>query len=251
MFKIIDNQKFIEFEFNGIKIIQANNPTIIIKNFFDDNINIEINGLKISKDNIVHFNEITKFNEIIRLSKNSNVFKAIFNEMEEFPIINYENINRITEKINNEHFELLENSDGDLSKLILSFFQLLDLGYLDKEKFIFLIENFFNDKKYTFILENISWLNSNDLLEYINNHNFIILTNDFRNYINNITDLELLYISDDNLNGIDIIEKDSLINYLEKELNIILDNSLFNKFLNNKEDLEMEKIFFKIKTIKV
>ena len=66
MFKIIDNQKFIEFEFNGIKIIQANNPTIIIKNFFDDNINIEINGLKISKDNIVHFNEITKFNEIIR-----------------------------------------------------------------------------------------------------------------------------------------------------------------------------------------
>ena len=156
MFKIIDNQKFIEFEFNGIKIIQANNPTIIIKNFFDDNINIEINGLKISKDNIVHFNEITKFNEIIRLSKNSNVFKAIFNEMEEFPIINYENINRITEKINNEHFELLENSDGDLSKLILSFFQLLDLGYLDKEKFIFLIENFFNDKKYTFILENIS-----------------------------------------------------------------------------------------------
>ncbi|MGL5246121.1 MAG: hypothetical protein ACRC8C_00970 [Mycoplasmoidaceae bacterium] len=251
MFKIRNKNIFNEFEFNGIKIIQTNNPTLLSKNIFDNNTDIEINGKKILENEIIYLNEMIKFNDLAKFSKSSNIFKLIFDEIDDYPIINYDNIDKITEKVNNDYFELLENNQGDLSKLILTFFKLIDLGYLDKEKFIFLINHFFNDRKYTFILDNISWFKYNDFLTFTHEHNFIILTNDFRNYINNINDLELLYISDENFNGVDILEKNSLINYLEKELNISIDNSMFNEFINNNENIEMEKIFFKIKKIKI
>ncbi|MGL4616681.1 MAG: hypothetical protein ACRCUM_00420 [Mycoplasmoidaceae bacterium] len=250
MFKIKIKEILNEFEFNGIKIIQTNNPTLLIKNLFSNNSIIEINDKKISINEIIYINELTKFNDLVKLTKNSNIFKLIFDEIDEYPIINYENINKIKEKINNNYFELLENNEGDLSKLILTFFSLLDLGYLNKDSFIFFIKHFFNDKKYTFILDNINWIKNTDIFPFINNHNFIIVTNDFRNYLNNINDFELLYISDEKFNGIDIFEKNSLINYLEKELNIFFDNSLFNEFIKNKTDIEIEKIFFKIKTLK-
>lgn len=251
MLKIKNKNTVNEFEFNGIKIIQTDNPTLLFRNFISANSFLEINNLKIPNDDIIYLNELTKFNEIVKLNKSTNIFKVIFDEIKEFPIINHENINKITEKINKNYFKILENNEGDLSKIILSIFELLDLGYLSKKNFIFIINHVLNNKKYTFIMDNITWFKYIDFIPFINNHNFIILTNDFRQYINNINDLELLYISDENLNGVDIICKNSLINYLEKELNIIFDNNLFNKFIIDKENAEMEKIFFKIKKIKI
>ncbi len=230
------NDKSINIDFNGVKIIQCDNPNKIIKNFFSNNFLLEINNDFFLDENTFIIYDFTKFNDLFSMNKNSKIHKLI--------------IEKILKEINEEYYDILEQSEGSIDKLISMFFNLKKNDFLNKDDFIFFIKHYFKDKKITFILNNIDWIKINDIKPYINYHNFIILTNNFRNNISNINDLETLFISDLKLNGVEILDKHTIINYLEKELNVEINDFYFNSFIKNFENYEYEKLFFYIKNIK-
>ncbi|MGL4343153.1 MAG: hypothetical protein ACRCRZ_01100 [Metamycoplasmataceae bacterium] len=226
------NKNIYDLNFYGIKILQADFCSKLVKDLTNKSI-ITINNKEIKEENIIILDELTKINSFLTLSKNSKIVEKILNSIGDNSLVNQEIISKVEKEVNN-FFEIIESNDGDRNKLINIIFSIIDLGFLNHKNFIYLLKEIFIDKNYLFIINDISWIRISDLEPFLNNFHFLIITNDFRKIIRNKNDLELIVIlSEDNY--LEIEDKDKIIAYIEKEMNISLNNNeSFNKIINDK-----------------
>lgn len=237
MLSINKNNIECELEFEGIKIFQTQNPTKLYKDLILDSV-INIDNKNIKLDNVIYINELTKLTNFVNLNKKSFLIKEIINLLEQYPIINIGNINNIKEYINNKYQEeLIDTNEGDNNKLINLFIEFINQEYLNKSLFKLILDYCFEDSK-LIILDNVSWIELNDLYSWLNEHKFIIITYDFREYIKNSSELELLVTFKQNYDYVEMLDSNKLIVYLEKHMNIEVNKEKINTWLNNKNNLE-------------
>lgn len=237
MLSINKNNIECELEFDGIKIFQTQNPTKLYKDLILDSV-INIDNKNIKLDNVIYINELTKLTDFVNLNKKSFLIKEIINLLEQYPIINISNINNIKDYINNKYQEeLVDTNEGDNNKLINLFIEFINQEYLNKSLFKLILDYCFEDSK-LIILDNVSWIELNDLYGWLNEHKFIIITYDFREYIKNASELELLVTFKQNYDYVEMLDSNKLIVYLEKHMNIEVNKEKINTWLNNKNSLE-------------
>ncbi len=237
MLSINKNNIECELEFEGIKIFQTQNPTKLYKDLILDSV-INIDDKNIKLDNVIYINELTKLTDFVNLNKKSFLIKEIINLLEQYPIINIDNINNIKDCINNKYQEeLIDTNEGDNNKLINLFIEFINQEYLNKSLFRLILDYCFEDSK-LIILDNVSWIELNDLYSWLNEHKFIIITYDFREYIKNASELELLVTFKQNYDYVEMLDSNKLIVYLEKHMNIEVNKEKINTWLNNKNSLE-------------
>ncbi|MBU3830702.1 MAG: hypothetical protein H9897_00865 [Candidatus Ureaplasma intestinipullorum] len=247
MLKIIKNNINIDLDYNGIKILQSNNSNLFYKDVILDS-SIYIDDYKIKNENIIYINNFSQLKDFMNLTKKSNIFLRIIELLFEYKIINYENINQIINIINNEYqYELLEINEGDNSKLISMFFELLNNKYLDQNLLEIILNNVFDDKK-LIILDNIEWINLEFLSKFLNQHYFLVLTNNFEKYIQNYKELEILTIIKNNYDYFDVLDINHLCVYLQSELNINIDHNNIVELLH-KNDINSQFILWKLNNI--
>ena len=163
-------------------------------------------------------------------------------------VINNELINNVIQTINQKvNFDLLIQKDGDISKIIQLIIEVLDEHYLNATIFESIMK--FLTKRKLFILDNISWLKLDILLKYINYHNFIVLTNDFREIIIDKNTIELVVNIKNNDDYVEFNDSKILFDHLEKELQQQIDDKKFNDFIKNPNSLFSLQLFSKIKLI--
>lgn len=245
MLKIIKENKEWEFDFNGIKLFQNQNPTKLYKDLFL-NSEIIIDDKIIKNDEIVYISELTKLSEFIDLSKKSILMNYILNEINENNIIENKSVKSIVQNINSKiNYPILSETDGDIIKIISYLFEVENYQYIDENIFKFLINHFFENKK-LIIFDNCSWLTLEILYSYINKLNFILLTNNFKKFINKIKQFEILVLD----NFVEILDIESLCGYLEKNINRnITDIELLNYAKNIGNDylnFQIQKLIEKI-----
>lgn len=238
MLEINTKNKNYEFKFDGLKIFENENTTKLYKELFFD-AQIFIDNKLIKNENIIYINELTKISDLIDMSKKSVIMQLILDNIYDYEILNRDNIISIQNKINNLlGYELLENKDSDYIKLINLIFELIDSDFLNNEILKLIIDKILLEKK-LIIIDNVSWLNIELISNYLNNHDFIILTNDIRNLINSTKYFEC-YVNEQ-LN--EILDLDILINYLQKEINENnIDQNILKDFLNKKDNYTSYKI---------
>lgn len=247
MLKIIKNNINIDLDYNGIKILQSNNPNLFYKDVILDS-SIYIDDYKIKNENIIYINNFSQLKDFMNLTKKSNIYSRIIELLFEYKIINYENINQIINIINNEYqYELLEINEGDSSKLISMFFELLNDKYLDQNLLEIILNNVFDDKK-LIIFDNIEWINLEFFSKFLNQHYFLVLTNNFEKYIQNYKELEILTIIKNNYDYFDVLDINHLCVYLQSELNINIDHNNIVELLH-KNDINSQFIFWKLNNI--
>lgn len=234
-----------ELNFDGIKVFQTSNPVKLYKNLILES-NISIDNKIIKRDNIIYINELTKLDSFASLSKKSFLIKEIINLLDSYPIINVENIKLIKDYINNKYSEeLIDVNDGDVGKVINLFLEFINSEYLNKSLFKFVLENCFDESK-LIILDQVSWLNIKDLYSFVNEHKFIVITHDFRNYIENSQMLELLVSFKDDYNYVEMLDSNKLLVYLEQQMNIEIDDTKINHLLNDKNSQESINFYFNV-----
>lgn len=247
MLKIIKNNINIDLDYNGIKILQSNNPNLFYKDVILDS-SIYIDDYKIKNENIIYINNFSQLKDFMNLNKKSNIYSRIIELLFEYKIINYENINQIINIINGEYqYELLEINEGDNSKLISMFFELLNNKYLDQNLLEIILNNVFDDKK-LIIFDNIEWINLEFLSNFLNQHYFLVLTNNFEKYIQNYKELEILTIIKNNYDYFDVLDINHLCVYLQSELNINIDHNNIVELLH-KNDINSQLILWKLNNI--
>lgn len=240
MLQILKSNFDHEFSFEGIKIINTKNPTLFYKDIIKDS-NIFIDNKKIKNEDVIYINNLSTFKEFINLNKKSFILTKILELINEYPIINNENILKIINSINQElNYEILDYNEGDIHKLSTLFVDLAEDTYLNNDILRIIFKHVFDSKK-IIVLDNLFWLDIELLFEFINEHNFLIITNDFRKYIKNKKELELLVVHNDN-GLIDILDADHLIQYLEKNTNIELDENL--SLLKNESIVSSNLMFY-------
>lgn len=247
MLKIIKNNINIDLDYNGIKILQSNNPNLFYKEIILDS-SIYIDDYKIKNENIIYINNFSQLKDFMNLNKKSNIYSRIIELLFEYKIINYENINQIINIINGEYqYELLEINEGDNSKLISMFFELLNDKYLDQNLLEIILNNVFDDKK-LIILDNIEWINLEFLSKFLNQHYFLVLTNNFEKYIQNYKEFEILTIMKNNYDYFDVLDINHLCVFLQSELNINIDHNNIVELLH-KNDINSQLILWKLNNI--
>lgn len=247
MLKIIKNNINIDLDYNGIKILQSNNPNLFYKEIILDS-SIYIDDYKIKNENIIYINNFSQLKDFMNLNKKSNIYSRIIELLFEYKIINYENINQIINIINGEYkYELLEINEGDNSKLISMFFELLNDKYLDQNLLEIILNNIFDDKK-LIIFDNIEWINLEFLSKFLNQHYFLILTNNFEKYIQNYKEFEILTIMKNNYDYFDVLDINHLCVFLQSELNINIDHNNIVELLH-KNDINSQLILWKLNNI--
>lgn len=249
MIRIINKNIEYELEFNGIKIIECSNPSLFIRDHILSS-KIMIDEMLIKSTDIVYINNLTKGDEYINLSKKSFLTKDVIDSLEIYPLINYENSINIINNINNKYdYELVNNTDGDITKIINSLVELNEIGYINKKIFKICIEQVFNGERKLFILDEIEWIKINDLSNYLNEHHFLIITNNFKKYITNLKEIEITSIYNGNNNISEILSADKLINYIETEINEPFNSDDFRRYLNESNTIFSSKISNLIKNI--
>ena len=247
MLKIINKNINMDIDYNGIKLFQCNNPNLFYKDIIL-NSTIYIDDYLIKNENIIYINNFSQLKEFMNLTKKSNIYSKIIELFFEYKIINYDNINQIINIINNEYqYELLEINEGDNSKLINMFFELLNNKYLDINLLEIILNDVFEDKK-LIVFDNIEWISFEFLSKFLNQHHFLIITNNFQKYINNCKELEILSIIKDNYDYFDILDINHLCTYLQSELNINIDHNNIIELLH-KNDVNTQLLIWKINNI--
>lgn len=248
MLKIIQDNKEYEFKFDGSKIFQTSNPTLLYKQLFI-NSTIFIDDKLINKEDIVYLDELSKTDQFINLNKKSELLKEIIDLTSTYPLINQDNLNQIIATINNNlALDVLSSNDGDIIKIISTFLEVNDLNFLDETKFEIILNKYLNSKK-LFILNDLTWLNNQQIYNHLNEHNFIIITNNFCNYIKHKNELETLVIFKNNYVYTEILDYEKLIAYLEMKINICIDDKIFHNFLKQTDEYINSQIMFYISKI--
>jgi len=227
-FKI--NKKTDPFSFNGLKIIFCDNPNLLIREVLNESnkfSNIFRGDENIKNSNIFHINPFTKIADIFNLKTSGMIneylkkkdIENINNKIEESIIINYENID--DNSIKNLTNINLKNSS------ILNFLELND-SYLSQENIedIFKLIKNCSTVKPLIIINDYNIINVNNIINnYIDHFDFLIFTNNFKNWINQIEFLELVLIMKDivyekwNEGSIEISNYKILRDYIEEFYN--------------------------------
>ena len=83
----------------------------------------------------------------------------------------------------------------------------------------------------------------------MNEHYFVILTNDFRKYMVNKNSLELVVNVKNNGDYVDFIDVDKLFSYIETKINTTFDEQKFFNFIKDLNSFDSLKIFSILKQI--
>lgn len=210
-----------DLEFNDIKVFQTSNPYKFSRKIFDDAQQSLFSNCSIFKNKIILLSDFTKISDLFSFNKNFSIFKKAMELLNSKNILDEEKIDQIVTEINNEYgFEILENKI-DINKIVNYLFSLNSDIYLTKEIYLSFLKNDVFDESYTFIICDIEWLKIFDIIEYINNHKFIFITNDFRKNINIVKHLESVVIVNKN-SVFEILDTDKLLSYIENKLNYSL-----------------------------
>jgi hypothetical protein len=86
-------------------------------------------------------------------------------------------------------------------------------------------------------------------LKYCNEHNFVILTNDFRRYIVNKKHLELIVNVKNDGDYVDFIDVDKIFSYIESKINTAFTDQNFHSFIRDLDSFESLKVLSIIKKI--
>lgn len=236
-----------EFEYNGIKIINCDNSTNLYKKWFIDT-KISVDSKNIDDDEIIYISELSKLSDFFNLNKKSFLINEINNKIASNNLINIELINEVVTLINNElGFDLLTISSGDNVKIIQLIFDICNDVFLN-EQLLKIILSHLDEKKFI-IFDNISWLKLDLLFKYNNEHNFVILTNDFRKYIVNKKHLELIVNVKNNGDYVDFIDVDKIFSYIESKINTAFTDQNFHSFIRDLDSFESLKVLSIIKNI--
>lgn len=228
----------VHFEYNGIKIINCDNPCLFIREISQST--IELNNRRYK--NFIVISDLTKIKDLISLSKNSPLFEKILEIKEDKNFITEELIEKIINDVNEYiGFPLISSNDGDTKKLIDLLFELDDDQFIHKEFLEFYFKKYFIDDKSLVIINDLSFVDLNFLTRFMNWIDIIVVTNDFRKYLtNDPKSIEALLVLDD-YNYFDVIDKDKFINYIELKCNFILNNELWINIINHKNSLDSIK----------
>lgn len=247
MLKIVNPNFEIEIEFNGIKIFDVENTNLFYRDVILKS-NIYLEDYKIKDENIIYINNFAKICDFINLSKKSFLFSKINELLFENKIVNFDSIKNIVDIVNNNYnYELLEINEGDTGKLINMFFELTNDKYLDKKVFEIILKDVFEEKK-LIIIDNLEWIEIDWLANFLNSHNFIILTNNFKKYISKNREFEILTIIKEKYEYIDILDLNHLCNYLQLKLDINIDHNNIVELIN-KNDQISQQIIWKLRNI--
>lgn len=247
MLRIIKNNKSYDLENEGIKIINCDNTTQLYKKWFVDSL-IQIDNKTYKQDDIIYISELTTINQFFNFTKKSFLLDLINNEVNSDLLINNELVKSIVEKINRMmKFDLLIQCEGDRSKIVQLLFETLDNVFFDEQSLEAILK--YLTKQKLFIFDNVSWLKIDLLQKYLNNHNFIILTSDFRKVITNWEAIELVVNVKKDDNFIEFSDSKILLEHLEKEMGQQLDDKKIDDFFKRTDSLFSLQLFSKIKII--
>lgn len=84
--------------------------------------------------------------------------------------------------------------------------------------------------------------------KFLNQHYFLVLTNNFEKYIQNYKELEILTIMKNNYDYFDVLDINHLCVYLQSELNINIDHNNIVELLH-KNDINSQLILWKLNNI--
>lgn len=236
--------------YQGIKILNFKYPSLLSKSILNFDTEISIENRIIKKTEIVYINEFSKLSDFLSLNKNSILVKKIIDLLAQKELINNEIITKILDQINEWiGINYLDLNDGDELKIINLIFEVAKDIYLNQDIFLFLLKNNVWTQKMFFVLDNVSWLKINELYQYLNEHNFLIICNDFRNYITNYKEIELVCIINDKYENVDLVDSTKLINYLELKLNSPIDYKNLNSIMTDTSSKLSSDLFFYILNI--
>lgn len=235
--------------FDNIKIIQYSYPTLLCKLIQQEEL-IWIDEKPIKLNNIVYINEFSKLSDFLNLNKSSFLLKKIIDLINNQPLINYNLLQKVIDDINNWlNVTYLDLNEGDETKIINFLLEISKDITLNQELLLFLLKNDCFSSKMCFIFDNVSWLNKQELYPYLNQHYFLIVTSDFRNYFHTAKDFELVCILHEDLKYFDVVDSTKLLNYLELKLNIPVSIQTINESLRDKTSWFSMQVFYYLNLI--
>lgn len=222
-----------EISFEGIKVFQTDNPNKFTVDFLNQAKESKFVNVNIYKNNTIVISDFTKIDDLISLNKSSCVFKEIINYFENFNILSNEKILNIKNYINRKMgFEIIEEKN-ELQKIVTNLFEVNDLIEINKNVFLSMIKNNIFEERTTFLLCDVNWLSVSDVSEFINDHNFIFISNDLRKNITNISQIESCVICNDKL--LEIYDYNKLISYIELKMNTSINHEIIESYLKNED----------------
>ena len=245
-----------EWEFEGLKLVWCDNPNLfhkwILEEIDNGNFELNINSKEIKTDKIIHINEYTKLKDLLNFNKN-NMF--IHYVLEQIGIDNLFDLTKLEQDIENINVEIgndFLSLKNDQNKLLQTLIEINSDVFLNLKDFLFFLNtNELNDEKFTFIINDVSWLKIDGIKRYVNIYNFIFLTNDVRKQLINYdgNNIDNLIVNFNENKFIDFIDVNKINEYLENVLNIKLSSENYVKdiFLGKNYDFDHERLLKIIK----
>lgn len=246
------NKNWYDVEFNGIKVIETKYSTHFIKSIIvdnDENPKLILDKKNIRQKNVIYINEMTKYEDFLSLNKSNFLYKKILEKIGDKTLINEIFVQNIVDEINSDlKIEDLLLVQYDLNKIINACFELNDLGYIDDKDLFTLLNKLEFDEKKLLIFDNVSYITYNKCKNLLNNFNILIVCNDVRGIIDNVSLLELCcFVNKDSM--FDVISVEKLISYIETKSSQIISDEDINNYLQSKNNQKSSIINFYLKNI--
>lgn len=218
-----------EFTYYGLKIIVCDNPNIFLRSLLNEDSSyskILIDNKIIRNKDIFHIHSFSKVSDFLNAKNNGILHEFLKKNDIEKSNLKFEDF------VLNEFYEIKNDDLDSLSEIDLSDATLLNFlniskKYIDSKNIINLlniIKNGTNDKS-LIILNDYKIIDIDTILkEYIKDFNFLIFTNNFKNWINDIKYAEIMIIINEfiknelKLDSLEILDNKTLIKYLSKKI---------------------------------
>lgn len=243
--------KNINWEFNGVKILSALNSSWTLlklkkhitahKVFIDENI--------LSINNCIIINEYTTLASLLGWTKSSQFLKNLVLAFDANSIVNNDKLEDFLKIMNNDSKDLI-NFNNDPIDLIIKNFQINKELRIDETNLKKVLDCYKqSNKKLTIIISNCSWFKFNLIKNYFSFFYFIIITNSLTYIGINSSELEEC-VAIQNYKGdwYEVLDVGKLILYVEKESNSIFNSEKLNKYLSSNlfDNYEITAILRKI-----
>lgn len=249
MINIIHPELNLSMEFYGLKVIQCDPQDKLILKLLDETSQISIDNKKINHSDIIYLTETSRTSEILVWNKQSRIYKEITDLLSEYPLINEVNKVEIINFLNNKYqYDFLSTIEGDITKLILNCFEVNNESFLTMDLLQHILEADLLEGKKFFIFNNFPDLSLDILKPYLNQHHFLVLTNDFRNVVKQLPDLQCMAIYKKN-HIFEIFDVNTLVNYLDLKLGINLNYSSYKQLVDHPDDFNSLRMLYIIKNI--
>ena len=250
MLRINYKKNWYEIEFEGIKIFETKFSTNFIKSIIAselDEPNLVINNKNIKPKNVIYINEFSKYSDFLSLNKSNYLYKKIIELIKDNSLVNEKLIKTIIESLNEELDNEVISYQYDINKIISGCFELNELGYINDEEILRLLNKMEFDEKKLIIFDNVSYINYNKAKQLLNNFDVLIICNDIRGIIDNITQLELCCFANEYL--FDIVNIEKLLSYLEIKTSLQINQQDMNNYLQFKNNQKSSIINFYLKSL--